>query len=387
MMKKTGRFLALLMILALLLAEIPAMADEAIARTDPNEIDTVFEEITSPDEFKLGKYLYVNDTSLQKVEFTAPKTGTYYLYQRRIDNVSPMITVYTSANDPVPAYRMEGTAGQPLVMDVYLKKDYTYIVNFNYALVAGSTETEGKGIFIASCKPGTAAGDHMEPDGSWTVITKPENGKRGVEGKYCDFCHQMGLTRYIPAIPYNLSVANIKTDSIKLRWKASQDATKYVIYRRKKSASATPKRIATIKVTSSTKTSYSYVVTGLKMNTKYFFQVKAVTSYGDSALSEAVSATPTLKAPNSFKLTSPAAKKVKISWKARSGADGYIIYRARTREGKYYKYAYVTGGKKTSTLVRGSSGITYYFKIAAYKKVDGKKMIGALTETKSIKVQ
>ena len=131
MMKKTGRFLALLMILALLLAEIPAMADEAIARTDPNEIDTVFEEITSPDEFKLGKYLYVNDTSLQKVEFTAPKTGTYYLYQRRIDNVSPMITVYTSANDPVPAYRMEGTAGQPLVMDVYLKKENKTVVTLD----------------------------------------------------------------------------------------------------------------------------------------------------------------------------------------------------------------------------------------------------------------
>jgi hypothetical protein len=298
-----------------------------------------------------------------------------------------MITVYTDANDPVPAYRMEGTAGQPLVMDVYLKKGYTYIVNFNYSLIAGSGETEGKGIFIASCKPGTSAGDHMEPDGSWTVITKPENGKRGVEGKYCDFCHQMGLTRYIPAIPYKLSVGSIKTDSIKLKWKASQDATKYIIYRRAKSASATAKRVATIKVKSSTKTSYSYVVTGLKMSTNYYFQVKAVTPYGESALSEAVSATPTLKAPNSFNVTSPSAKKVKLTWKVRSGADGYIIYRARTQNGKYYKYAYVNSGKKTSATVSGSSNITYYFKIAAYKKIDGKKVPGTLSAVKAIKVK
>ena len=149
-MKKTGRFLVLLMILSLLVSAVPAMADTP--KTDPLPILTPPTEITAPDEFELGEYLYVNDVNLQKAEFTAPETGYYYFYQRRIDKVSPRIQIYTAQGDDPINHVETGTPGQPFVMEVYLKKHYDYVINFTYVVQDASIE-ESKGIFIASCMP------------------------------------------------------------------------------------------------------------------------------------------------------------------------------------------------------------------------------------------
>ncbi len=70
---------------------------------------------------------------------------------------------------------------------------------------------------------------------------------------------------------------------------------------------------------------------------------------------------------------------INMVWNAVEGADGYVIYRcsADYDKGAYRKVAEVkTNTYNDTKLVQGSP---YYYKIAAYKNVDGKKVTGEFT--------
>ncbi len=375
-MKKSSRLLTLLLIVSLLISMVPtAMAHTPVSKVDPPEIDTAYTTITSPSAFSLKKYFYVEDIYFQKVTFTAPKTGNYYFYQRRKDNCLPMIQVYTVDDDKLPIYQKIGTSGEALVMEAYLKLGYNYYVNFGFVMKDETYVTE-KGIFIASCIPE----DHMEAGASWTTTVQPQNGKSGKKVCYCDFCHQVGWTKIIPAIPWKLKIAHATYKSVKISWSKAEDATSYEVYYRKSSSSATPKLFTTT-------TKRSCTVTGLTFGKTYYFQVKAVTPHGTSDFSEMVSSPVTLKAPPKFRVTSPSVGKVKLTWKKVANAEGYIIYRSLSKNGKYSKSKIITNPATTSVTVSATKGKTYYYKIAAYRKVGSKKVPGTLSNYRQITVK
>lgn len=64
--------------------------------------------------------------------------------------------------------------------------------------------------------------------------------------------------------------------------------------------------------------------------------------------------------------------KIKLTWEPLSGVDGYQIYRATSKSGTYSKVTSVTGASKSS-YINGSRtcGKTYYYKVRAYKKING----------------
>ena len=97
----------------------------------------------------------------------------------------------------------------------------------------------------------------------------------------------------------------------------------------------------------------------------------------------------TATAPASVKVSKAGTKKVSITWKKVSNAAGYEVYRAQSKNGKYKK---VTTIKKASTVKYTDKkdlkkGKTYYYKVRAYKKVNGKKCYTAFTSAKSVKVK
>ena len=192
----------------------------------------------------------------------------------------------------------------------------------------------------------------------------------------------MALTKVIPAIPYNVRATGITFQSVKLKWSPAENATSYEIYQRKGSASASAKLVGKTK-----KSTYHLTVSNLVMGKTYYFQVKAVTKDGTSDFSAAVSVVPTLKAPKSFKAESTSVGKVKLTWKKVTGASGYLIYRADKKDGTYRKVSTVEGeGKKKITLA-ADKGQTYYYKIAAYRIVKNKKVVGTLSDYKSVIVK
>ncbi len=105
-------------------------------------------------------------------------------------------------------------------------------------------------------------------------------------------------------------------------------------------------------------------------------------SSGTTANQTAKPAAPKLK----VKLAS--ANAVKLSWNKISGADGYYIYRATSKKGKFSK---IGTTKKTSFKnSKLKSKKTYYYKVAAYKgkttgansKTASKKILGKLSTPK-----
>ena len=81
-------------------------------------------------------------------------------------------------------------------------------------------------------------------------------------------------------------------------------------------------------------------------------------------------------------------KKAVITWKKVKNADGYQIYRATKKSGKFKKIKTVKGNrvvKYTNTKLKKNK--KYYYKVRAYRTVKGKKAYGAFSTTKKIVVK
>ena len=92
-------------------------------------------------------------------------------------------------------------------------------------------------------------------------------------------------------------------------------------------------------------------------------------------------------APKAPTLKVTAAKKAaKLSWSKQTGATGYTVYMATSKNGKYKKVATVKS-KVSYTKTGLTKGKTYYFKVAAYTTAGKKAISGAYSAVKSVKAK
>jgi len=159
-------------------------------------------------------------------------------------------------------------------------------------------------------------------------------------------------------------------NSVKITWTAVSGASGYAIYR---SASSTGNFA---RLTALTQT--SYIDQPLTMGSTYYYKIFAyktvsgANSYGYS--SNTVSAKPLPLAPASPKAVSSSYNSIKISWAAVTGAAGYAIYRSNSSTGTYTKLVTL---KTTSYInLALTTGQTYYYKIQAYRTMNGKNTYG-----------
>lgn len=73
---------------------------------------------------------------------------------------------------------------------------------------------------------------------------------------------------------------------------------------------------------------------------------------------------------------------IQMSWKKVSGAEGYIIYRSATKNGTFKWLKTITGTSFKNSYQK--AGTKYYYKVRAYKTVDGQKVYGAYSEVKAM---
>lgn len=84
--------------------------------------------------------------------------------------------------------------------------------------------------------------------------------------------------------------------------------------------------------------------------------------------------------------TSAAKKKAVVSWKKVSGASGYQVSRAASKTGTYKTVKTATTSLKfTNTSL--TSKKTYYYKVRAYKTINGVKYYGKWSAPKAVKVK
>ena len=130
-----------------------------------------------------------------------------------------------------------------------------------------------------------------------------------------------------------------------------------------------------------------YTNTGLTAGTTYTYRLtttinvqdkdKKIVKWSDSATVSFVAGI----APTGLTLSSPSKGTVTVSWKAVSGATGYQVYYGTSKTSA--KTALTKGTRK---LTISKSGLTskkgYYFRVRAFKKVNGKRVYGPFCTVK-----
>jgi len=202
------------------------------------------------------------------------------------------------------------------------------------------------------------------------------------EKYYGDFTEVMPLTLPVPK-PANLSAKVASASSIKLSWKETEGVEGYRVYVSTKESSG-------YTALGNTKNT-SYTCKSLKAGTTYYFKVRSHNTVSGEKKYSGYTAAKKLKltvpAPGSFKITNSSATSVKLSWNKVSGASGYQIYRATSKNGTYKKIKTITSGSSTSCTNKSlKNGKTYYYKIRAYKTVDGNKKYSKFCDILSKKV-
>lgn len=186
----------------------------------------------------------------------------------------------------------------------------------------------------------------------------------------------------------NFTVRPNKTDkitvkqsetSIKLSWNKVEGATGYRVYlyntktKKYKTLGTTEKLSCTIKK--------------LKAGTVYKFAVKAYTKTEEGNLWSKYYTeleTATKPAVPSVKGKADTAK-ASLSWKEVSGATGYVVYMSEKKDSGYKKMG---ATKKLSCSIKKlKKGKTYYFKVKAYTKVDGKNIYSGESKVVAVKVK
>ncbi len=137
-------------------------------------------------------------------------------------------------------------------------------------------------------------------------------------------------------------------------------------------------------------TKLTYKVTDLTPGTKYEVRIKAyVIIDGERVYAEKIKSVNTATKPLKVTLASVTAgtKKVTVKWYERN-CTSYQIRYSTSKSFKTYETVKVTGEDSvTKTIKSLTSGKTYYFKIRAYKSVDGVKYYGNFSDVKSVTVK
>lgn len=131
----------------------------------------------------------------------------------------------------------------------------------------------------------------------------------------------------------------------------------------------------------------SYIDTKVYRNTKYFYQVRAVTRgyYNDIYSNVAYNYVGARKAvlTNKYDYNK---HWIKINWKYQKEASGYEIYRYFLKGKKYKRIKVIKNGKTTSYVDRNlKSSTKYNYKVRAYRNIGARKVYGPMSNWKTYK--
>lgn len=166
-------------------------------------------------------------------------------------------------------------------------------------------------------------------------------------------------------------------NSARISWKKVSGAAGYQVYR------ATSQNGKYKKVRTTAKTSWKNEK--LTTGKVYYYKVRAYKKSGSKTVYGSFSikakAVPRTKAPT-FKLTA-GKNKIQVSWNKVSGADGYRIYRAKSKNGSYKMIKDSRSKLRRYTSVRLTGNHKYYYKMRSYRVVKGKKVYSEYSGIKS----
>jgi hypothetical protein len=168
-----------------------------------------------------------------------------------------------------------------------------------------------------------------------------------------------------PAAPTSLYISNIGTSSLKLNWTDnSNNETAFYIYR-----SIDGTNFSYLNSVASN--TVIFFDSGLSYGTTYYYKVLAHNAIGDSAYSNAASAT-TLSspaAPSNLTVGTITTSSIAISWTDNSNNEtAFYIY--RSIDGTNFSYLSSVASNTVNFTNSGlSGGVTYYYKVLAHNAI------------------
>ena len=290
-----------------------------------------------------------------------------------------------------------GTPSKPVYFDV----NYTYLKPYTDEIINGVPESkiDLSSATVNSIGSKTYTGASIKPSVTVTLNNKTLKLNKDYKVSYSNN-KNIGTAKILikgigeyegeKTVTFNIippKVTNLKSskktyNSITLSWDKIDNVTGYKVYRYDVKTESY-KLIKTISDASTT----SYTNSKLTSATKYLYKVRSYkivnnkTHNGDYSSSLAA----TTKPPTpTVKLTSPSTKKIKLTWtNISSRTTGYNIYMATSKNGTYKNIG--STSKKSFTKGSLKKGKTYYFKVRAYRTIDGKKVYSSYSSIKSIK--
>jgi hypothetical protein len=140
------------------------------------------------------------------------------------------------------------------------------------------------------------------------------------------------------------------------------------------------------KAGSTTDTSLS--VKNLPCGKTYSIKVRTKLLKGTAPDSAVVRVSTLPAAPSGVKAKNVKKKKAQVSWKKVTGAAGYTVYQSTSKSGKYKAVKTLNGaGKVKYTSGKLKKKKTYYYKVRAFVKTDGKKLYGGWSKVVSVKIK
>lgn len=188
----------------------------------------------------------------------------------------------------------------------------------------------------------------------------------------------------VPGVPSGVKAAASGYDAVKLTWNAVPGAKNYQVYRATSAAGlAKAPVLATVSASKGTVYQDSKLATG----TKYFYAVREYAAPLTGEMSANAAATPVLAKPAISKVKS-GKRQLTVSWKKVAGASGYWVYSSKKKSSGYRCVKKISkAGTVKFTHKKLKKNKKYYYKIRAYRTVNGKKVWSAYSAVKSQKTK
>ena len=177
--------------------------------------------------------------------------------------------------------------------------------------------------------------------------------------------------KWASIVPTGLKVNALSYNSITLSWTKVPNAYNYEVFY----STSTTGHPQSIYLASTNATEFT--ATKLVAGKTYYFWVRSNMGGENpfSNMSTYISAKPIPAAPASAKAAPVTYNSIKITWAAVAGATKYEVYRATSAAGSYKLVGTATATNYTNKST--GTGITYYYKVRAYRLAGGAKVYGS----------
>lgn len=344
-----------------------------------------------------GKYTVTVPTSTTEVSLTAKLADTYGLLyvndelvndsmaQRFIlenDTTTAVLKVYAEDHETFKEYsvviqksdeiKVKSITLSPAVKNLTLGESFNItasVLPSNAANKAVNYSSNNNVVSVSGSKVtaktvGTAVITAVAQDGSGVKATMTVNVKSVA---------RLDAPKSVKAVQKAAKIANVT-------WNKVSGARKYDVYRSNKSTAGF-KKVKTV-------TTNSYTDNKATAGKTWYYKIVAVgTSATDTSAQSSAAKVSMLKAP-SVSVKSPKKGQAVVSWKKISGAAGYEVYASAKKANGFKRKAVLTKANKISRTVKKlKSGKKCFFKVRAYKKVNGKKVYGAYSNVRNVRIK